>query len=118
MPMLQMRRGTGLPGGIVDGGGRDGGIEIVLSAGFRGLGEDDSVSEDVSGGVGSARCFFACFRASRLLGTERRFIKSLTRNWGAGIVCGSEAVGARAVGLATCARVGAFDIVAEMEDLR
>ena len=77
-----------------------------------GLDAEDSVSEDVSGGVGSECWAFFCFRASRLFRPARRLIASLLVYSGAGIFPGCSATaGFRVVGLATCARVGAFDIL-------
>lgn len=76
--------------------------------------EDASVSEDVSGGVGSACWALFALRASRLFRPERRLMESLVRYSVAGMFCGSTA---RGVGLATCARVGALDMAAENEGL-
>lgn len=117
--MLQTSRGIGLPGGMAVG--KDCGIETLCSvfgdSGFRafgGLVAGTSVSEDMSGGVGKIWWAFLSLRASRLFRPERRLIASLLRYSVAGVVCGSAS---RAVGLATCARVRAFNMVAENEGL-
>lgn len=98
-------------------------VFVGAERGFRALGgllggfaadARDSVSEDVSGGVGRDCCIFFCFRASRLFKPERRLIASLLRYSVAGMFCGSAT---KAVGLATCARVGAFDMAVENEGL-
>ena len=94
LPMLHTSRGIGFPGGIVMA--MDWGIEgtawlcaaalVDDDCGFRflggllgGLGAEDSVSEDVSGGVGSDCWAFFCLRASRLFRPARRLIASLLR---------------------------------------
>src|SRR5690242_19273733 len=120
--MLQTSRGIGFPGGI--SGVRAWGIEgvgVLASLGgrwclrFDGLlggfcfAAGTSVSDDVSGGVGSdCGIVFFCLRSSRLLRPARRLIASLLRYSVVGIISGS--AGAGLVGLATCARVGAIDI--------
>jgi hypothetical protein len=93
-------------------------ILAPFGRGFRPLGgvldgllKGDSVSDEVSGGVGNDCCAFFCLRASLLFKPARRLIASLLRYSVAVIFSGSATAGVKAVGLATCARVGALDIL-------
>lgn len=129
--MEQIKRGRGLPGGIV-GSSSACGMEVLVSVsvsvsvgsgrglrvldgllgGLRGGVVTDSASFSVSGGVGNECglvCFF-CLRASFLFNPALRLIASLLMYSVAGIFSGSTTGGSRAVGLATCSRVDAFDI--------
>lgn len=120
LPMLQMSRGTGLPGGIARA--RDWGIEVVSAFGgavvrdlrfgglLGGLAGVSVSEEDVSDGVGRDCAAFFCLRRSRLFRPARRFIASLLRYSVAGTISGSASGGF--VGLTTCARVDAIDIAA------
>lgn len=129
-PMLQTSRGMGLPGGIVAAivWGID--VVVVLCIGFLmgdergllalggllgGLRTQDSLSDDVSGGVGNDCCSFLCLRASLLFRPALRLIASLLMYSVAGLISRLARTGFRAEGLATCARVGAFDISQQRE---
>lgn len=75
----------------------------------------DSVSDEVSSGVSKDCCARFCLRASRLFNPARRLIASLLMYSVAGMdsrsATGLAGIADIPVGLATCARVGALDIV-------
>ena len=124
LPILHTSRGIGLPGGIVMA--MDCGIEVMspLSSSLAAVARDfvalggllnillacDSVSDEVSGGMGIDCRVFFCFRDSLLFGVARRLIASLLRYSITEVFLSSATARLRAVGLSTCARVNVFDM--------